>query len=153
MCDVGKAPRSLWEMQFWLFADALLADFPRPIKVGIYVVSFFRVVFLGTSLSSLSAKKEPSSRSDRPRSPRKMQDSSHSNAGCIRKGRCTWFTAFRPLDDFSFLMAYLISLGFSSQACHLNWAGLNALKYIYAWPLLTLILFFLIITRKYPLHR
>ena len=55
--EIGKAARSLHEMQFWLFADALLADFPRPIKVGIYVVLFFSVAFEGTSLSSLSAKK------------------------------------------------------------------------------------------------
>ena len=52
-------PRSLQEMQFCLCA-AVRTDFPRPIKVGIYVV-LFGVVFLGTSLSSLSAKREPTS--------------------------------------------------------------------------------------------
>ena len=30
----------------------------------------------------------------------------------------------QPLDDFSFLIAYLISPGFSSQACHLNYSTL-----------------------------
>ena len=52
-------PRSLQEMQFCLCA-VVRTDFPRPIKVGIYVV-LFGVVFLGTSLSSLSAKREPTS--------------------------------------------------------------------------------------------